>query len=176
MRALLVLLLLASVPATATAQDLQVPEIEQRLAAQGPDKVNAWLAGNWGSAMLPLNRKAAACEPRAVTLAVRLSRSTNVRAAQAHVDALREATGTCMVAVLALAATRAEIAKYCASASAWSVMQTVRELRRRIAVIDADDLLRASAIGTACRAAYVYELDNTRVVFKSTPPPPQPAR
>jgi hypothetical protein len=50
-------------------------------------------------------------------------------------------------------------------------MQTVRELRRRIAAIEADDFLSASAIGKPCRAAYIYELDHTRVVVKSASRP-----
>lgn len=171
MLAFLVPLLLASVaPAAAATPDSLIPEIEQRLAAQGADKVNAYLAGDWVSAMLPLNRRAAGCELRAVKLAVRLSRSANARAAQAHVDSLREAIGTCMVYVLTLA-TREEIPRYCSSVASWSVMQTVRELRRRIAAIEADDLLSASAIGKSCRAAYIYELENTRVVVKSASRP-----
>src|SRR2546425_82753 len=113
MLAFLVPLLLASVaPAAAATSGSLVPELELRLAAQGADKVNAYLAGDWGSAMLPLNRRAAGCELRAVKLAVRLSRSANARAAQAHVDSLREAIGSCMVYVLALA-TREEIPRYC---------------------------------------------------------------
>jgi len=39
-------------------------------------------------------------------------------------------------------------------------------LRRRIADIDSDELLRSSRRGQACRAAYVYELENTRVVVR----------
>jgi len=50
-------------------------------------------------------------------------------------------------------------------------MQTVRELRCRIAAIEADDLLSASAIGKSCRVAYIYELENTRVVVKSASRP-----
>lgn len=175
MLAFLVPLLLASVaPAAAATPDLLVPEIEQRLAAQGADTVNAYLAGNWVSAMLPLNRRAAGCELRAVKLAVRLSRSANAPAARAHMDSLREAMGTCLVYVLTLA-TREEIPRYCSSVASWSVMRTVRELRRRIAAIEADDLLSASAIGRSCRAAYIYELENTRVVVKSAPRPLRPA-
>lgn len=171
MLAFLVPLLLASVaPAAAATRDSLLPEIEQRLASQGADKVNAYLAGDWVSAMLPLNRRAASCELRAVKLAVRLSRSANARAAQAHVDSLREAIGACMVHVLTLA-TREEIPKYCSSVASWSVMRTVRELRRRIAAIEADDLLSASVIGKSCRAAYIHELENTRVVVRSASRP-----
>jgi hypothetical protein len=175
MLAFIVPLLLASVaPAAAATPDSLVPEIEQRLAAQSADTVNAYLAGDWVSAMLPLNRRAAACELRAVKLAVRLSRSTNARAAHAHVDSLREAIGTCLVYVLTLA-TREEIPRYCSSVASWSVMHTVRELRRRIAAIEADDLLSASTIGKSCRAAYIHELENTRVIVKSSSRPLRPA-
>src|SRR5262245_11107962 len=71
--------------ATATAPATLIPGLEQRLAASGPDRVNAYLASNWASAMIPLNRKAATCEPRAITLAVRLSRSRDAKVASAHV-------------------------------------------------------------------------------------------
>jgi hypothetical protein len=49
-------------------------------------------------------------------------------------------------------------------------MQTVRELRRRIAAIESDESLRSSPSGKSCRAAYAYELQNTRVILKSAPP------
>jgi hypothetical protein len=170
MRAVIASLFLAvALPVAAAVPDSLVPDLERRLASSGADKVNAYLTGNWAAAMTPLNRKTANCERRAVSLAVRLSRSTDARAARAHVDSIREAAGTCTVVVLALA-TRDEVPKYCASVASWSVMQTVRELRRRIAAIEADELLRSSPGGKSCRAAYLYELQNTRVVLKSTPP------
>lgn len=154
--------------AIATAPDALISGLEQRLAASGPDKVNAYLGGNWASAMIPLNRRTANCEPRAVTLAVRLSRTKDTKAAATHTDSIREAVGTCTVFVLSLA-TREEIPKFCASVSSWTVMQTVRELRRRIAAIEADELFRASPGGAACRAAYLHELQTTRVVLRAAP-------
>jgi hypothetical protein len=142
--------------------------LEQRLAVSGVDKVNAYLANHWGSAMIPFNRKTANCELRAISLAVRLSRSTEARSARAHIESIREAVGTCTALVLALA-TREEVPKYCSSLASWSVVQTARELRRRIAAIESDESLRSSPSGKSCRAAYLYELQNTRVVLKSTP-------
>src|SRR5262249_38489794 len=138
----------------------------------GADKVNAYLASHWTSAMAPLNQKAAGCEQPAVTLAVRLSRGKDAKTARAHVDSIREAVGNCTSFVLAQA-TRQEVPKYSASVASWTVMQTVRELRRRIAAIESDESLRTSPNGKACRAAYLYELQNTRVVVKSAPPPPR---
>ncbi|HTT11432.1 MAG TPA: hypothetical protein VMG60_11125 [Burkholderiaceae bacterium] len=159
-----------TLPVAAAAADSLVPELERRLAADGVGKVNAYLGGHWTTAMLPLNRQTANCEPGAVRLAVRLSRTTDARAARAHVESIREAVGTCTAFVLALA-TREEVPRYCASVPSWTVMQTVRELRRRIGAIDSDESLRSTPGGKSCRAAYLYELENTRVVLKSTPPP-----
>ena len=168
MRAVLASLLAAISLPVAAAPDSLVQELEQRLAANGVDKVNVYLAGHWASAMIPLNRKTSDCELRAVSLAVRLSRGTDARAAGAHSESIREAVGTCTAYVLALA-TPEEVPKYCSSVASWTVMQTVRELRRRIAAIESDEVLRSSARGKACRAAYLYELQNTRVVLKSAP-------
>jgi hypothetical protein len=168
-RAVLASLLAAiTFPATAAAPDSLVPDLERRLAASGVDKVNAYLTSRWNSTMVPLNRKAATCQDRAVSLAVRLSRGKDAKAAQAHSDSIREAVGNCTTLVLALA-TPEEVSKYCSSVASWGVMQTVRELRRRIAAIDSDELLRATARGKSCRAAYMHELQNTRVVLKTTP-------
>jgi hypothetical protein len=110
----------------------------------------------------------------AVSLAVKLSRSSNARAVRAHGEALRAAAGGCARFVLAMVAP-GEVASYCASVASWGPAQTARELRRRIGDIDADELLRASRRGQACRAAYVYELENTRVVVKRAAPDARPA-
>jgi glutamyl-tRNA reductase len=165
--------LLASIAFTACANapDTLVPELEQRLAVGGPEKVNAYLASHWASAMIPLNRKAATCETRAVRLAVRLSRSRDARTAAAHADSIREALGVCTGFALSLV-TREEVPKYCSSVASWSVMQTVRELRRRIAAIESDELLRAAPHAESCRAAYLHELQTTRVVLKAAPREP----
>ena len=60
----------------------------------------------------------------------------------------------------------AEAPRYCGSLPAWSPAQAARELRRRIAALEADALLRSTATGDACLAAYKYELTHTRVVLK----------
>jgi CelD/BcsL family acetyltransferase involved in cellulose biosynthesis len=92
-----------------------------------------------------------------------------VRAVPAHEQALRTATGRCARFVLALVSTD-QIPRVCASQPAWGAAQTARELRRRIAAIDADKLLRGTVQGQACRAAYLYELKNTRVTLRVATP------
>ena len=155
----------AMAPAVAATADPLITDLEHRLADGGPDPVNAHLQARWSSAMEPLNRRTANCELSAVSLSIRLGRGSISKASQAHVEALRMANGRCPRFVLALAMSD-EIPKYCASLDAWSPVQTARELRRRIAAIDTDDLLRTTEPGKACRAAYLYELNNTRVVLK----------
>lgn len=155
-------------PVAAAAPDSLVADLETRLATNGVENVNAYLVDHWSSAMVPLNQKTTTCDLRAVRLAVRLGRGRDARATQAHRESLRAAVGSCTVFVLALA-TREEVPVYCSSVSSWTVMQTVRELRRRIAAIESDELLAASLNGKSCRAAYLYELENTRVGLKTVP-------
>jgi len=152
-----------------TASDSLLADLEQRLSRNGVEPVNTYLNSHWASAMVPLNAKTASCELHAVSLAVQLSHSSNARAVRAHGEALRAASGGCARFVLAMV-TPAEVPRYCASVASWGAAQTARELRRRIGDIDADELLRASRRGQACRAAYVYELENTRVVVKRAAP------
>jgi hypothetical protein len=59
-----------------------------------------------------------------------------------------------------------EIGRACGSLPHWSPAQTARELRRRMSDIDADAQLRSSPSGRACRAAYLHELQTTRVVVR----------
>lgn len=155
--------------AGARAGDALLPELEHRLARGDTDTVNTYLVKHWSNAMAPLGRRAAACELHAVSLTARLARSDNARAVQAHREALRAASGGCPRFVLALA-TLPEVPTVCGSLSSWGVTQTARELRRRIAAIDADALLRGSPRGSTCRAAYMYELENTRVVVRRGAP------
>ena len=175
MRAVLASILPAiAVPVLAAASGSLVSALEQRLADAGVEAVNAHLSEHGSSAMVRLNRKTAACELDAVSLAMRLSRSGDVKAAQAHTEALRTAVGRCTAFVLAVASLH-EVPRYCASVESWTVGQTARELRRRIAAIEYDALLRVSARGKSCRAAYLFELHNTRVVLKSgAPAAPRP--
>jgi hypothetical protein len=150
-------------------------DLERRLAAGGVERVNAHLMSHWQTVMLPLNQQTADCEFQAVGLAVRLARSVESKAALAHTDALRTAIGKCTGFVLALVAPQ-DVPRLCASAPSWGVMQTVRELRKRIAAIEADAALRASPNGAACRAACLDELHNTRVVLRAPAPAPRPPR
>lgn len=159
----------ALAPDGAAASDALVTDVEQRAQRDGVDAANAYLADRWGAAMQPLNDKTARCELSAVSLALRLHRTRHARAAAAHVEALRLAAGRCTRFVLALARPE-EVVQLCASLPAWGPAQTARELRRRIADIDADAVLRASRTGQACRAAYRYELTHTRVVVRPRAP------
>jgi len=158
-----------ALPAWAARPGSLVADLEQRLAGGGFEAVHAHLSAHWSSAMVPLNQKTAGCELDAVSLAVRLSRSAGVKEAQAHHEALRAAVGRCTGFVLAVSALQ-EVPKVCASVEAWTMGHTARELRRRIAAIESDPLLRASPRGQSCRAAYLHELQNTRVVLRSQPP------
>lgn len=168
-------LALACAGGGAWASDTLVAELEQRLARSNVDAVNAHLMAHASSTMLPLHRQTAACQRRAVSLTVRLSRGREARAAGAHGDALRLAAGRCAGYVLALL-TPEEVPRLCTSASSWGPATAARELRRRIADIDADAQLRASPRGQACRTAYHHELHNTRVAVKRvTPPRAKPA-
>jgi CelD/BcsL family acetyltransferase involved in cellulose biosynthesis len=161
---------MALMPCAALAADALVAELEQRLASTGVESVNEHLSAPANAELLlRLHRQTAACELQAVSLAVRLARGANGRAVQAHEESLRAASGRCARFVLALVSA-AEVPRVCASQAAWGAAQTARELRRRIADIDADKLLRGTAQGQACRAAYLYELKNTRVTLRVASP------
>jgi hypothetical protein len=155
----------ASAMTSSAWADETLSELEQRLAKHGVESVNTRLLAHGGGAMASFNRKTAACELHAVSLAVRLARSTQAAAVQAHGEALRAASGACPAFVLALA-TAQEVPRYCTSLASWGPAQTARELRRRIGAIDADESLRASRSGQACKAAYLHELHHTRVVVR----------
>jgi hypothetical protein len=165
----------AALPCTALAMDSLVAELEQRLARAGVESVNEHLSAHANAALLArLNRQTASCDLQAVSLAIRLARDTNARAVQAHEESLRTATGRCARFVLALVSA-AEVPRVCASQPFWGAAQTARELRRRMADIDADRLLRSTEQGQACRAAYLYELKNTRVTLRVASPSPAAA-
>ena len=161
----------AILPQAALAADALVAELEQRLANAGVESVNEHLSARANAAMSRFNRQTASCELQAVSLAVRLARGANARAVEAHEESLRAASGRCARFVLALVSA-ADVPRVCASQAAWGAAQTARELRRRIADIDADKLLRGTAQGQACRAAYLYELTNTRVTLRVASPRP----
>jgi hypothetical protein len=168
------MLALACGAVRATVPDTLVADLERRLARSNVDALNAHLVAHWSSAMAPLHQRTAACQRPAVSLTVRLSRGHHARAAGAHGDALRLAAGRCAGYVLALLAP-VEVPRLCTSASSWGPATAARELRRRIAEIDADAQLRASPRGQACRAAYHHELHNTRVAVKRAAVPARPA-
>ncbi len=163
----------AVLPVPALAADALVAALEQRLASAGVEAANDHLINAQPDAALlsRFHRMTATCELHAVSLAIRLSRGTREKAVQAHEEALRTASGRCARFVLALVSP-AEVPRVCASQAAWGAAQTARELRRRIADIDTDKLLRTTAQGRACRAAYVYELKNTRVMLRVASPRP----
>lgn len=168
MRVFAVALLLVS--STALSSESLVSHLEQRLQANGPEKVNADLATQ-PSHMAELNQRTADCEPRAVALAVKLTRSNNAKAAERHQESLRIAAGACGEYVLSLLSLK-EVPQICASVPSWTATQTARELRRRIKQIEADESLRSSEKGRACSAAYRFELENTRVGIRVGRPAP----
>lgn len=163
--AMLALALALVLPQPVRADDARLDALAQRLDTAGADTVNAELLRQGGSAMAELNRRTADCEFAAVSLSVRLGRTRDARAAGAHAESLRAANGRCTRFVLALLRPD-EIARYCGSLPQWGPAQTARELRRRMGEIDADAQLRASHSGRACRAAYLHELQTTRVVVR----------
>jgi hypothetical protein len=170
--ALLILSGLLAASAMAQAPDLVV-DLEQRLARDGSRQVNAYLRSNWTSKMTPLYQRTADCDFEAIDLTMNLNRgAADRRVALAFVDSLRLATGKCMSFVLERA-TAEEVPIYCRSIASWTAMQTNRELRRRIASIESDAILRVSEQGKACHAAYWHELRNTRVGLRATPPVPK---
>ena len=155
----------SAAPASVADESAWLEQLEQRLATIGADALNAELQRDSGAALAQLNARTAACELAAVSLAVRLVRTRDGRAARTHVEALREANGRCTRFVLALLRPN-EIARACGSLPHWSPAQTARELRRRMSDIDADPQLRGAASGRACKAAYLHELQTTRVVVR----------
>jgi hypothetical protein len=74
-------LALACAGGGARASDTLLAELEQRLARSGVDAVNAHLLAHASSALVPLHQQTAACQRRAVSLTVRLSRGREARAA-----------------------------------------------------------------------------------------------
>lgn len=152
----------------AMAFDTVTDELEQRLRQQGAEAVNDHLAAHAFDLAL-LHRDTEGCVPRAVALTLELSRGRRSKTTQAHTDSLRTALGRCTSLVLSMVSP-AEVPKVCASVASWSVMQTVRELRRRVRIIEADEVLRTSPNGNACRAACLHELKTSRAGLWASPP------
>jgi hypothetical protein len=156
-------------PLAMVTSEALVTDLEQRLAADGVDKVNLYLIAPSSQTLSALNNGTAACDLQAVSLSVRLARGSRSKAVDAHHEALRLAVGSCTGFVLALLSPK-EVPKICASASSWTITQTARELRRRMRSIEADEILRSSPRGKACSAAYLHELKNTRVGLRAQAP------
>jgi hypothetical protein len=154
--------------AGAAASETLVSSLEQHLRTGGPETVNAFLDARPAS-MAELNQRTADCEPRAVALAVKLARTGNAKAADLHRQSLRIAMGACAEYVLSQVSLK-EVPGVCASVPSWTVTQTARELRRRLAEIENDPRLRASERGKACSAAYRFEFENTRVGIRAGRP------
>jgi len=162
---------LTLLPAFAMASETLVSDLEQRLQANGIESVNAHLTAQ-PSVMAELNQRSADCDPRAIDLTVKLSRSKDTKATDLHNESLRIAVGACTEFVLSRL-TLKEVPKICAAVSSWTVSQTARELRRRIRQIEADESIRPTQRGKACSAAYLFELQNTRVGLRAGRPTPQ---
>jgi hypothetical protein len=155
---------------SARAFEPVTPALEQRLRQSGVEAVNDHLSANAFDLAL-LHRDTEGCAARAVGLTIQLSRGPRSKTTEAHLDSLRTALGRCTGLVLSLVSA-AEVPKVCASVASWTVMQTVRELRRRMRLIEADEALRASPNGKACSAACLHELKTTRAGLRASPPGP----
>jgi hypothetical protein len=170
MRAILAGLLV--LPGVAMSANEPVARLEQRLRTDGVEGVNTYLGGQ-SSALADLAQRTADCDTQAIGLAVKLSRGKGSKVTEAHREGLRIAVGTCTDNVLSLLSLN-EVPKICAAASSWTMTQTARELRRRMRAIETDAALRSTERGKACNAAYLYELQNTRVGIRVEQPARQP--
>lgn len=173
-RTRILLAAVAVLPAAGIASETFLADLDRRVRRDGIDSVNAHLNAR-PSEMAALNQGAADCVPQAVDLAVKLRRSGNSGAAKLHDESLRAAAGGCAEFVLTRLSLE-EVPKICSSVSTWTATQMARELRRRIAEIEADERLRASERGKACSAAYLFQLQNTRVGLKAYPAGRKPER
>lgn len=162
-RAIVTLAMAASgLAAGAKAFEPVTADLEQRLRQHGVEAVNDHLAQPASAFDLALlHRDTEACATRAVRLTLELSRGRRSKTTEAHTDSLRTALGRCTGLVLSLVSP-SEVPKVCASVASWTVMQTVRELRRRMRIIAADEALRTSPQGRACSEVCWHELRTTR--------------
>lgn len=109
--------------------------------------------------------RASQCDLDALSETIEIVRSSDAAGARLPLEAVRLAGGRCPRFVVALAQPQ-EIRRFCAAPESFTAVQSARELRRRMALLDQDELLRTSAAGRACRAAYEHELKTTRVVLR----------
>ena len=147
------------------AATFDLTELESKVDLYCAQSVAADLLAGSKPLLQQLQARTADCHLRAVAVTVRLAREAPAADSLPFTESLRLAVGKCTRFVLGLAMV-AEAPRYCGSISVWSPAQTARELRRRIAALEADALLRSTAAGEACLAAYKYELTHTRVVLK----------
>jgi hypothetical protein len=145
------------------------------MRARAAGLARAALLGLAAAAALPalalpqdLPSRAARCELAAVREAIDTVRGADAAAVRLPLEAVRQAAGRCTRFVLAVTPVD-ELPRVCAAPESLTMAQTARELRRRMAAIDADALLRSSMAGQACRAAYLHELKTTRVVLRARP-------
>jgi hypothetical protein len=109
--------------------------------------------------------RASTCDLAALGETIELHRRAEPGAAGAQLEAIRIAIGQCTGFVLAVAYAD-EVRKFCSAPETYSAARTARELRRRIAALDANEVLRSSNAGQTCQAAYKHELKTTRVVLR----------
>jgi hypothetical protein len=109
--------------------------------------------------------RASTCDLAALSETIELHRRAEPGAARAQLEAIRIAIGQCTGFVLAVAYAD-EVRKFCSAPEIYSAARTARELRRRIAALDANEGLRSSNAGQVCQAAYKHELKTTRVVLR----------
>jgi hypothetical protein len=162
-----VALFASCVPPAALAVEPVTADLQQRRQQSGVEAVNDHLSVH-AFELAVLHRDTEGCVARAVGLTLELSRGPRSKTTEAHTDSLRTALGRCTRLVLSLVSL-AEVPKVCASIAAWSVMQTVRELRRRMRTIEADEALRTSPNGKACSAACLHELKTSRAGLRASP-------
>ena len=110
--------------------------------------------------------RASNCDLAALSETIEVLRTSEPGAARAQLEAVRLANGRCTRFVLATAHP-SEVRRFCAAPETITAVQAARELRRRIAAIEADELLGSSNAGKECRAAYQLELKTTRVVMRA---------
>ncbi|MBX3619853.1 MAG: hypothetical protein KF891_07695 [Rhizobacter sp.] len=158
-------MLVSGLAPAAQAVDDVAARLEPLLRQQGAEAVNDQLHDQAFELAL-LHRDTEACRARAIDLTLALSRGSRSKVTEAHTDALRTALGRCPGLVLPRLSP-AEVPRVCAAASSWTVMQTVRELRRRMRLIEADEALRTSPRGQACSAACLHELQTTRAGLRA---------
>jgi hypothetical protein len=116
-------------------------------------------------AKLALSARARNCELEAVGETIDVIRYSDPATTRSHVETIRHAVGHCTRFVLAVALPD-EVRRFCSVPDSLTAVQMARELRRRIAAIESDKLLRSSTPGQACRSAYAHELKTRRVVLR----------